>query len=77
VLVLQATFSQRDNNQRMLTPNRVLLFIAGAKDPDAYRLPPGRFSGRDRRRRASSVCMRRVYLSLATGHARFGPSPSP
>jgi hypothetical protein len=44
VLVLQGTFSQGENNQRILTPTALLLFyIADAKSPDVYRLPPGSF----------------------------------
>jgi hypothetical protein len=44
VLVLQGTFSQGENNQRVLTPTALLLFyIADAKSPDVYRLPPGSF----------------------------------
>jgi hypothetical protein len=44
VLILQGTFSQGENNQRILTPTALLLFyIADAKSPDVYRLPPGSF----------------------------------
>jgi hypothetical protein len=44
VLVLQGTFSQGENKQRILTPTALLLFyIADAKSPDVYRLPPGAF----------------------------------
>jgi hypothetical protein len=44
VLVLQGTFSQGENKQRILTPSALLLFyIADAKSPDVYRLPPGAF----------------------------------
>ena len=44
VLLLQGTFSQGENNQRILTPTALLLFyIADAKSPDVYRLPPGAF----------------------------------
>jgi len=44
VLVLQGTFSQGENNQRVLTPTALLLFyIADSKSPDVYRLPPGSF----------------------------------
>jgi hypothetical protein len=44
VLVLQGTFSQGENNQRVLTPTALLLFyIADAKSPDVFRLPPGSF----------------------------------
>jgi hypothetical protein len=44
MLILQGTLSQGENNQRILTPTAVLLFyIADAKSPDVYRLPPGSF----------------------------------
>jgi hypothetical protein len=44
VLVLQGTFSQGENKQRILTPTALLLFyIADPKSPDVYRLPPGSF----------------------------------
>jgi hypothetical protein len=44
VLLLQGTFSQGENNQRVLTPTALVLFyIADAKSPDVYRLPPGSF----------------------------------
>jgi hypothetical protein len=44
MLLLQGTFSQGENNQRVLTPASLLLFyIADAKAPDVYRLPPGSF----------------------------------
>ena len=44
MLVLQGTFSQGENNQRILTPTALLLYyIADAKSPDVYRLPPGSF----------------------------------
>jgi hypothetical protein len=44
VLLLQGTFENRDNNQRVLTPMALLLFyIADAKSPDVFRLPPGQF----------------------------------
>ncbi len=44
MLILQGTFSQGENNQKILTPNALLLFyIADAKSPDVYRLPPGSF----------------------------------
>jgi hypothetical protein len=44
MLVLQGTFSQGENNQRVLTPTALLLlYIADAKTPDVYRLPPGSF----------------------------------
>jgi hypothetical protein len=42
--MLQGTFSQGENNQRVLTPTALLLFyIADAKSPDVFRLPPGSF----------------------------------
>jgi len=44
ILILQGTFSQGENNQRQMTPTVLLLFyIADAKSPDVYRLPPGSF----------------------------------
>jgi hypothetical protein len=44
VLVLQGTFSQGENNRQVLTPTALLLFyIADAKSPDVFRLPPGSF----------------------------------
>jgi hypothetical protein len=44
VPVLQGTFSQGENKQRILTPTALLLFyIADAKSPDVYKLPPGAF----------------------------------
>jgi len=44
MLILQGTFSQGENNQKLLTPTALLLFyIADAKSPDVYRLPPGSF----------------------------------
>lgn len=44
MLLLQGTFSQGENNQRILNPTALLLFyIADAKSPDVYRLPPGSF----------------------------------
>lgn len=44
MLILQGTFTQGENNQKILTPNALLLFyIADAKSPDVYRLPPGSF----------------------------------
>jgi hypothetical protein len=44
MLMLQGTFSQGENNQRILTPTSLLLFyVADAKAPDVYRLPPGSF----------------------------------
>jgi hypothetical protein len=44
MMLLQGTFSQGENNQRILTPTALMLFyIADAKTPDIYRLPPGSF----------------------------------
>lgn len=44
MLILQGTLTQADNNQRILTPASLLLFyVADAKAPDVYRLPPGSF----------------------------------
>ena len=44
MMLLQGTFSQGENNQRILTPAALMLFyIADAKTPDIYRLPPGSF----------------------------------
>jgi hypothetical protein len=44
MLLLQGTFTQGENNQREMTPTALLLFyIADAKSPDVYRLPPGSF----------------------------------
>ncbi len=44
MLILQGTFTQAENNQRQMTPTALLLFyIADAKAPDVYRLPPGSF----------------------------------
>jgi hypothetical protein len=44
MLILQGTFAQAENNQRQMTPTALLLFyIADAKTPDVYRLPPGSF----------------------------------
>jgi hypothetical protein len=44
MLILQGTFSAGENNQRVLTPTSLLLFyVADAKTPDVYRLPPGSF----------------------------------
>lgn len=43
MLLLQGTTEARDN-QRLLTPNALLLFyVADAKSPDIFRLPPGQF----------------------------------
>jgi hypothetical protein len=44
MLILQGTMDQGQNNQRILTPTALLLFyVADAKAPDIYRLPPGSF----------------------------------
>ncbi|MDP1582084.1 MAG: hypothetical protein Q8M18_01520 [Bradyrhizobium sp.] len=44
MLVLQGTLAQGQGDQRVLTPTGLLLFyIADAKAPDVYRLPPGSF----------------------------------
>jgi hypothetical protein len=44
ILILQGSFAQGENNQRILTPTALLLFyVADAKAPDIYRLPPGSF----------------------------------
>lgn len=44
MLILQGTLTQGENNQRVLTPTALLLFyVADAKSPDVYRLPPGSF----------------------------------
>jgi hypothetical protein len=44
MMILQGTFTQGDNNQRVLTPTGLLLFyIADAKSPDIYKLPAGSF----------------------------------
>lgn len=44
ILLLQGTFENKDNNQRVLTPTGLLLFyIADTKSPDVFRLPPGQF----------------------------------
>jgi hypothetical protein len=44
MLILQGTFTEGENNQRQMTPTALLLFyIADAKTPDVYRLPPGSF----------------------------------
>lgn len=44
MLLLQGTFSQGENDQRILTPTSLMLFyVADAKTPDIYRLPPGSF----------------------------------
>jgi hypothetical protein len=44
MLILQGTMTQGQNDQRILTPTALLLFyVADAKAPDIYRLPPGSF----------------------------------
>lgn len=44
MLILQGTLTQGADNQRILTPASLLLFyVADAKAPDVYRLPPGSF----------------------------------
>jgi hypothetical protein len=44
MMILQGTFTQGENNRRILTPAALLLFyIEDAKAPDVYRLPPGSF----------------------------------
>jgi hypothetical protein len=44
ILILQGTLSEAKDNQRVLTPSGLLLFyVADAKTPDIYRLPPGSF----------------------------------
>jgi hypothetical protein len=44
MMILQGTLAQGEGNQRVLTPTTLLLFyIADAKTPDVYRLPPGSF----------------------------------
>jgi hypothetical protein len=44
ILLLQGTFETKDRNQRILTPTNLLLFyVADAKSPDIFRLPPGEF----------------------------------
>jgi hypothetical protein len=44
MLLLQGTFETKDNNQRTLTPTGLLLFyVADAKSPDVFKLPPGQF----------------------------------
>lgn len=43
ILLLQGTFETKDNN-RVLTPTSLLLFyVADAKSPDIFKLPPGQF----------------------------------
>jgi len=44
ILLLQGTFENKENNQRLLTPTSLLLFyVADAKSPDIFKLPPGQF----------------------------------
>jgi hypothetical protein len=44
ILLLQGTFETKENNQRVLTPTSLLLFyVADAKSPDVFKLPPGQF----------------------------------
>jgi hypothetical protein len=44
MLILQGTTADGANNQKILTPTALLLFyVADAKAPDVYRLPPGTF----------------------------------
>ena len=44
ILLLQGTFESKENNQRVLTPTSLLLFyVADAKSPDIFKLPPGQF----------------------------------
>jgi hypothetical protein len=44
MMILQGTFTQGENNRRILTPTSLLLFyVEDAKTPDVYRLPPGSF----------------------------------
>jgi hypothetical protein len=44
MLILQGTFAQGEKDQRVLTPNALVLFyVADAKSPDVYRLPAGSF----------------------------------
>jgi hypothetical protein len=44
MMILQGTLAPGEGNQRVLTPTTLLLFyIADAKTPDVYRLPPGSF----------------------------------
>ena len=44
MLILQGTLANGEGNQRVLTPNALLLFyVADAKTPDVYRLTPGSF----------------------------------
>ena len=44
ILLLQGSFENKENNQRVLTPTSLLLFyVADAKSPDIFKLPPGQF----------------------------------
>lgn len=44
ILLLQGTFENKESNQRVLTPTGLLLFyVADAKSPDVFKLPPGQF----------------------------------
>jgi hypothetical protein len=44
MLILRGTLTQGENKQRVLTPTPLLLFyIADAKSPDVYWVPPGSF----------------------------------
>jgi hypothetical protein len=44
LLLLQGTTSEGENNQRILAPSALSLFyLADAKNPDIFRLPPGQF----------------------------------
>jgi hypothetical protein len=44
ILILHGTMSDGNSGQKILTPTSLLLFyIANAKTPDIYRLPPGSF----------------------------------
>lgn len=44
ILLLQGTFENKENNQRLLTPTGLLLFyVADTKSPDVFKLPPGQF----------------------------------
>ncbi len=44
MLLLQGSFETKENNQRVLTPTGLLLFyVADAKSPDVFKLPPGQF----------------------------------
>lgn len=44
MLLLQGTLETKENNQKLLTPTGLLLFyVADAKSPDVFKLPPGQF----------------------------------